>query len=304
MKNHRNHRNHRAKGDTNLPPLTALRTFEVAAKQLSFSNAAKELSVTLGAVSRQIKLLETSLNCNLFERTRRGVKLTPEGMMLYDTISYNFDQIRSITRRLRHQQMHTLTVASTTAFASQWLMPKLGDFWQQYPDITLNHSLANNLGSLNRHQANLYFRYGNGKWPGQVAAKLYEDTLYPVCSPDYYAEHKDAPLTEHVLIQMFDDDADWTAWDEWLGVQDIDVSTLKWRHFNNYIIAIDAAEHGQGVAMGWHSLISKSLAQGKLVPFREFTITTPGAFYLTWPEDVALNHDAECFRRWLLDSLM
>lgn len=288
------------KNDTNLPPLTALRTFEIAAKQLSFTHAANELGVTLGAISRQIKLLEKSLNTNLFERTRRGVKLTAEGLMLYETISYNFDQIRSITRRLRHQQTHTLTVASTTAFASQWLMPRLGDFWQKHPDITLNHSLANNLGSLNRHQANLYFRYGSGKWPGQVAAKLYEDTLYPVCSPQYYEKNKDKPLDEHILIQMFDNDAHWTAWDEWLKAQNRDTNTLKWRHFNNYIIAIDAAEHGQGVAMGWHSLISKSLAQGKLVPFREFTISTPGAFYLTWAEDVTLGNDAECFRQWLL----
>lgn len=287
------------KNDTNLPPLTALRTFEVAAKHLSFTHAADELGVTLGAISRQIKLLEKSLNTNLFERTRRGVKLTAEGLMLYETISYNFDQIRSVTRRLRHQQTHTLTVASTTAFASQWLMPRLGGFWQKYPNITLNHSLANNLGSLNRHQANLYFRYGNGKWPGQVATKLYEDRLYPVCSPEYYEKNKDKPLDEHILIQMFDDDAHWSAWDEWLQAKNRDANTLKWRHFNNYIIAIDAAEHGQGIAMGWHSLISKSLAQGKLVPFRDFTIATPGAFYLTWAEDVALNSDAECFRQWL-----
>lgn len=290
------------KGDDNLPPLTALRTFEVAAKHMSFSHAAEELGVTLGAVSRQIKLLETSLNTHLFERTRRGVKLTHEGLMLHETISYNFDQIRSITRRLRHQQTHTLTVASTTAFASQWLMPKLGDFWQKHPNITLNHSLANNLGSLKRHHANLYFRYGNGHWPGQVAAKLYTDMLYPVCSPEYYEKYKDKPLSEHVLMQMFDDDADWTAWDEWLGVQHINPSTLNWRHFNNYIIVIDAAEHGQGIAMGWHSLIKKSLQQGKLVPFMDFSIATPGAFYLTWSEDLALNSDAEFFRRWLMTS--
>lgn len=291
------------KGDTNLPPLTALRTFEAAAKHLSFSHAAKELDVTLGAVSRQIKLLEQSLNNQLFERTRRGVKLTAEGAMLYETISYNFDQIRSITRRLRHQQTHTLTIATTTAFASQWLMPKLGDFWDKYPEITINHSLANNLGSLNRHQANLYFRYGIGNWPGQVATRLYEDTLYPVCSPEYYQKNKDKPLNQHILIQMFDDDAQWTAWDEWLAAKDIEPGTLKWRHFNNYIIAIDAAEHGQGVAMGWHSLITSSLAQGKLVPFADFSITTPGAFYLTWSEDARLDADAECFRQWLLGSL-
>lgn len=290
------------KSDSNLPPLTALRAFEVAAKQRSFTHAANELGVTLGAISRQIKLLEASLNTTLFERTRRGVQLTTEGLMLYETVSYNFDQIRSITRRLRHHQTHSLTVASTTAFASQWLMSKLDDFWQQYPDIILNHSLANNIGSLGRHQANLYFRYGDGHWPGQVATKLYEDTLYPVCSPEYYEENKDKPLTEHILIQMFDDDGEWTAWDEWLGIQQIDASKLNWRFFNNYIIALDAAEHGHGVAMGWHSLIGKSLSQGKLVPFRDFSITTPGAFYLTWAEDVALSNEAECFRKWLLSS--
>lgn len=291
------------KNDTNLPPLTALRAFEVAAKQLSFTHAANELGVTLGAVSRQIKQLEKSLNTTLFERTRRGVKLTHEGLMLFDTVSYNFDQIRSITRRLRHQQTHTLTLASTTAFASQWLMPRLGDFWLQYPDITLNHSLANNLGSLTRHQANFYIRYGDGHWPGQVAAKLYDDVLYPVCSPMFYQANKNKDLSEIILMQMFDDDADWTAWDEWLSTQGRDANQLKWRHFNNYIIVIDAAEHGQGVAMGWQSLIQERLQQGKLVKFIDKPIPTPGAFYLTWPEDLALSHDAECFRKWLLQSI-
>lgn len=292
------------KNDSNLPPLTALRAFEVAAKQLSFTHAAEELGVTLGAVSRQIKLLEKSLKTPLFERTRRGVKLTPEGMMLFETISYNFDQIRSVTRRLRHQQTHTLTLASTTAFASQWLMPRLGDFWQQYPNITLNHSLANNLGSLTRHQANFYIRYGNGHWPGQVASKLYEDILYPVCSPDFYAANHGKALTELTLMQMFDDDANWTAWDEWLSAHPtIATQALRWRHFNNYIIVINAAEHGQGIAMGWESLIQEPLKQGKLVKFIDKPLPTPGAFYLTWPEDVPLSHDAECFRKWLLHAL-
>lgn len=288
------------KTETDLPPLTALRTFEVAAKHLSFTQAATELEVTLGAISRQIKLLEKSLNTRLFERTRRGVKLTMQGVMLQETVSYNFDQIRSITRRLRHQHTHTLTLASTTAFASQWLMPRLGDFWQKHGEITLNHSLANNLGTLNRHQANLYIRYGTGHWPGHVASKLYDDTLYPVCSPEYYEQNKDKPLSEHILMQMFDDDASWTAWDEWLGVQHMSSQTLQWRHFNNYIIVLDAAEHGQGIAMGWNSLIQRSLKQGKLVKFCDPVIDTPGAFYVTWPEDQVLNAEAEIFRRWLL----
>lgn len=292
--------------------MTALRYFETAAKHVSFTGAANELGVTLGAISRQIKLLENDLNTRLFERTQRGVKLTDDGLTLYKSVSYHFDQIRNTSRQIRHRQHNSFNLATTSVFATLWLLPRLEDFWQRYPDIAINHQLANNMRGLNRYQSDLYIRYGGGFWVEQAACRLFTDKLYPVCSPEYAKKYADKPLSQQLLLQMFDDEDGWTAWEEWLTKQKIKTRQLHWRHFNSYIMLIGAAERGQGIAMGWHSLISDSLAQGKLqacdhllVPYPQqkhpIAIETPGAMYLTWAADQSLSIEADLFRHWLLE---
>lgn len=286
-----------------LPPLNALRAFEATAKHLSFTQAAKELSVTLGAVSRQVKTLEESMGITLLERQGRGIKLTRSGQILYDSVSYHFDRLRAVTHRLQYEQTHSFSLAISTAAASFWLMPKLGEFWQQYPDIDVNYCLANTLRGLARHHADLYVRYGNGQWAGHVAAALYTDRLYLVCSPDFYQQYQNQDITALPLLQMADDEADREAWSTWLATANIDKQPQHWQYLSNYTLITAAAEHGQGIAMGWDSLVSGLVAQGKLVKFHPLTIDSPNAIYLTWLADTPLNEDAECFRRWLVDSV-
>ena len=148
-----------------LPSLTGLNVFDACARHGSFSEAAVELGVTLGAVSRQIKSLETELNCSLFRRHYRGVELTSDGIDLFQTLSSSFQQIGRLCQDIRvRAQGNEVTIAATTAFASLWLMPRLGEFWQQNQDVNLNHAISDNPEDAGYATADLRVRYGKGQW--------------------------------------------------------------------------------------------------------------------------------------------
>jgi DNA-binding transcriptional LysR family regulator len=162
-----------------LPSLTGLNTFDACARHGSFTAAAAELGVTLGAVSRQIKALEGELNCALFLRLHRGVELTGEGIDLFQVLSSSFQQIGRLCQEFRNRARSLdVTIAATTAFASLWLMPRLGGFWQQHRDINLNHAISDNPLDAGFVNADIRIRYGDGQWRGEQAVNRLEKLSY------------------------------------------------------------------------------------------------------------------------------
>ena len=287
-----------------LPSLTGLNTFDACARHGSFTEAAVELGVTLGAVSRQVKLLETELNCLLFNRHHRGVELTAEGIDLFQVLSNSFQQIGKLCQALRNRvQSSDVTIAATTAFASLWLMPRLGGFWQQHRDININHAISDNSLDPGFQSADLRIRYGDGNWRGEQALKLFDDQIYPVCGPEFAVEHelsRPEQLLELPLLRLDNVDPAWTGWAAWLAEWDCDLANASFRRFNNYVVALQAAEDNQGVALGWHSQVEPLIKNGRLVRFGDMQITAPGSYYLTWDENRPLSDAARQLREWLL----
>ena len=189
-----------------LPPLGSLAVFEAAARHLSFQEAAREFNVTPGAVSRQIKALETELGCALFLRVHRGVRLTQEGEVLSAAVGEGFTQIAAACRRLRErQQRPSVTLGATTAVAALWLMPRLGTFWREHQDIVVNHVISDVARELAGPGIDLRIRYGHGRWPGEETAKLFGDRLYPICGPSFAKQMKRQALDTLIrqpLIQL------------------------------------------------------------------------------------------------------
>ena len=287
-----------------LPSLTGLNTFDACARHGSFTGAAGELGVTLGAVSRQVKLLEDELSCQLFRRQYRGVELTAEGLDLHQLVSSSFYQIGRLCQVLKSRGSRAdITVAATTAFATLWLMPRLGDFWQQHKDIALNHSISDNPNDPGFINADMRIRYGNGNWRGEVASKLFDDVIYPVCGVEFAKLHE-LKLPEHLLelplLRLDSLDPAWTGWKAWLSEWNCQLPDANFRHFNNYVVALQAAEENQGVALGWHSMVAPLIERGRLVRFGEMEIPAPGSYYLTWDVDRALSEQADLLRKWLL----
>ena len=289
-----------------LPSLTGLNTFDACARNGSFTAAAAELGVTLGAVSRQVKALETELDCALFLRLHRGVELTAEGIDLFQVLSSSFQQIGRLCQEFRNRAKSLdVTIAATTAFASLWLMPRLGGFWQQYRDINLNHAISDNPGDSGFINADIRIRYGDGRWRGERVVKLFDDRIYPVCGRGF-AEHHDLlrppDLLQFPLLQLDNVDPAWTGWDAWMAQWNCDISQANFRRFNNYVVALQAAEENQGIVLGWHSQVEALIRSGKLVRIGEMETPAPGSFYLTWDETRPLSDAAQRLRDWLVET--
>jgi len=288
-----------------LPSLTGLNTFDACARHGSFTAAARELGVTLGAVSRQVKALEIELDCPLFLRLHRGVELTAEGIDLFQVLSSSFQQIGRLCQDFRNRsQSLDVTIAATTAFASLWLMPRLGGFWQQYRDINLNHAISDNPFDNGFVNADIRIRYGDGSWRGEQSMKLFDDHIYPVCGYGFAQQiefQQPCDLLRFPMLQLDSVDPAWTGWDAWMTEWGCDISEANFRRFNNYVVALQAAEENQGIVLGWHSQVEALIRSDRLVRVGDMEIPAPGSFYLAWDESRPLSEAAERLRDWLIE---
>ena len=289
-----------------LPSLTRLAAFEASARHLSLKQAAAERNVTPGAISHQIKALETEIGVLLFRRVHRGVELTDAGAELFAVLSTAFSRTASVIEKIgAGTGAPTVTIGSSTAVASLWLMPRIGRLWQSRPELRINHRVADRLRDLDRSGIDLVVRYGSGHWEGETAAKLFADTIGPVCSPQFAAAHsvrEPADLLPLPLLQLDAVDAGWMSWREWFALHGADVERADGPRFNSYSIALQAAEEGRGVVLGWTRLIASYLSAARLVPLGELSIPAPGAFYLTWSSRASLEPAAEMVRDWLVEA--
>lgn len=287
-----------------LPSLTSLAAFEASARHLSFKHAALELNVTPGAVSRQIKALEADIGVPLFQRVHRGVVLTADGNTLYNILAQGFSQISQTYQDIRNKERRaSVTIGATTAFASLWLMPRLGTFARAHQEITLNHVIADRVHELRTSEVDIRVRYGKGVWPDEQAVKLFDDRIYPVCGPEFARMHPAASLEELAalpLLVMDGVDPEWTDWTEWFQRLGRAPQNLDVRRFNNYFIALQAAQDNHGVVLGWNSLVRPLVEAGKLTRLSSLEIAAPGAFYVTTNSSRNLTRHGQALMDWLL----
>src|SRR5437660_5416587 len=162
--------------NNHLPPLSALRAFEAAARHMSFSKAAEELHVTPAAISHQIHALEEDLGVKLFHRQSRAVELTASAKLLLPGLSDAFTGIQAAVRRLRaHNDTGTLTVTASPSIAAKWLVLRLHQFQEQYPDIDVRLSATDEIVDLARGDFDIAIRYGTGRYPGLAVELLLQN---------------------------------------------------------------------------------------------------------------------------------
>src|SRR5499427_1061813 len=167
-----------------LPPLNALRSFDAAARHRSFTRAAEELCVTQGAVSHQVKALETELGLQLFKRERNGLVITDAGRVYHAVVRDVFDRLELGTDRLlQRQRSGSITVSTSPDFAAKWLVARLGRFADAHPKIELKLSATMHHVDFAREEVDLAVRHGAGNWPGLDTVQLSAEQLFAVCSP-------------------------------------------------------------------------------------------------------------------------
>jgi len=286
-----------------LPSLTALAIFEASARHLSFKLAAAELNVTPGAVSKQIKAIEDELGVPLFVRLSAGVSLTNAGEDLYGVLSNSFSRAAEVVRTIkRGDRTKNVTIACTDAFAAMWLIPRIADFWERFPEVTVDHLISDNPRDYRRVEVELRVRYGLGAWPDETAELLFDETIYPVCGPGFASKHRDATaetLPDLSLLHVDWADPDWADWDEVLRRAKIPHGPNKGRRFSKFSVALQAAQADQGVAVGRQRLVRHLLRDGRLVRLTDLEMPAPGGYYLTWNDKRLLSPAAETLRAWL-----
>jgi DNA-binding transcriptional LysR family regulator len=291
----------------NLPPLSSLAAFESAARHLSLTRAAVELNVTPGAVSKQVKALEAELGCSLFTRLHRALALTPAGEAVSRSLRQAFEQISASLQGVSPKTaVRSVSIGTTMAFAHFWLMPRLGAFWHAHQDIIVDHMISDRMQELQQGEVDLRVRYGDGGWPDEQAAKLFDDEIIAVASPGFAARRKAkqvADLAGLPLLSVEGVDWTWTTWADFLSELGVSYRRLAVRRFTSYVIALQAAQDGQGVALGWRSLVKPLLARRKLVQVTPAVIAAPQAFYVTWSSRRPLRGEAAILRDWMLGQV-
>ena len=203
------------------------RTFEAAARHLSFTKAAEELFVTQTAVSHQIRALEEHLGAPLFRRMNRALMLTDQGQVLLPAVRDAFDRLRAGVRRVEDLSSGgALTISTTPSFAASWLAGRLVRFQVLHPEIELQLGATSRPVDFAREGIDCGIRYGAGDWPGLVSQRLFETALLPVCSPSLldgaHPLRQPADLAQHTLLHALDGMDDWRLWLRAAGVPEID----------------------------------------------------------------------------------
>ena len=292
----------------NLPPLDLIQGFEAAARSLSFTKAAEELSLTQSAISRQIRALEESLGVPLFERRPRSLALTEEGRILQRVADEVLERLHDTVGRIRASAgVPQLTVSTTGGFASLWLIPRLRTFTALNPDVDVRISATYKAVDLERTGVDVAVRYCAPEDAPAGAIRLFDEEVFPVCSPALLSDGPHplcqiADLAHQSLLHM--DHADGLMdWDTWLAAHDhAGLRPAAAMRFDTYEQMIQVAVRGQGVAMGIGRLVSGLIAAGELVaPFGESSEGNRAYFILS----SAFTRDrpqVQAFVTWLVEE--
>lgn len=272
-----------------IPSMTALLEFEAVARHASFTLAARELGVTQAAVSKQIRQLEENLGVQLFQRLHRGIRLTSEGQAMFAVMSESLQKVAAMFDRLSEGSSEQELVLSTTATFSQLrVMPRLSNLRASMLHVRLRLATQMFTGDLRNHDIDLLVRYGNGRWEDGTALQLFEEEVFPVCSPAWLARNTMPDSLEALYnADLLDADATtegWMTWPTWFRALGGNPPKLDYGlRCHLYTDTIQAALHGHGVALGWGRMLDHLLASGELVRLTDLVVKPREAYYLVVP---------------------
>lgn len=288
-----------------LSSLSALATFEAAARHASFTLAAGELGVSQAAVSRQVKALEADIGATLFLRRHRQVELTNAGLLLAASVSAGFERIAETVETLR--QAHgagSVTIVATLAMSHFWLLPRLTSFRQAHPGVQIRVISQDEGFDLRRAEAQIVIRYGRPPFAGGRVVASLPDDIFPVCSPAFRDSlgglDPDEALFSLPLIATDWPDPSWETWGLWAEAAGLTrpVPRIGLR-FTHYTDTIYAAMSGEGVALGWGRLLSALLNEGRLVRLGTRGVSAGAVYHVVVAENYQPGPAADLALNWI-----
>ncbi|RYE10405.1 MAG: LysR family transcriptional regulator [Hyphomicrobiales bacterium] len=287
-----------------LPPLSAIRVFEAAARLLSFTKAAAELGMTQAAVSYQIKLLEERLGAPLFLRQPRALALTEAGQWLAPRTSDAFDLLREAFSRFGEREQATLIVNTMHTFAAQWLAPRLGVYQLAHPKTAVQLETTQRVVDFSREEVDVVIRSGKGNWPGLIAYKLIDVRFTLMVSPALGKQvgglHKPADMFK---IDLLDPHDDW--WQLFLAAAGLPPEKLRMdlAPIGLQTITASAAIAGRGGALLVKAFFEQEIRDGRLYQPFDIEVDTGTAYWLAFPESRRNVPKIKAFRDWILGEI-
>lgn len=291
-----------------LPSLSALRTFEAAARHLSFTKAATELNLTQSAVSRQIRIMEEYLGLLLFQRVKQRLVLTDAGRTYVDDIRSALEHMQAATvNLLAHKgQGGILNLATPPAFGTKWLIPRLQDFTQAHPEILINMATRARPFDFATASIDAAIHYGSNDWPGVISDRLVGEEMVVTCSPAYLRKRgalrgpEDVP--QQILLQQT---LRPNLWRDWIEAHGGDTSqAFAGPRFEHFYMIMQAAVGSLGLALLPRLIVNEDLQAGRLVIPFEARFTSREAYCLVYPASKRNEPKLELFRRWILSEAL
>ena len=286
-----------------LPPMQALRAFEAAARERSLTRAAESLNVTHGAISHQIKSLESDLGVRLVERHGRGIRLTDDGERFASRVRAAFAELTTAVHEITARaNPRLLRVSVVPSFAARWLLPRIRDFLAAHPDVDLD--VRSNMANVDfqRDDADVAIRYGHGDWPASRPS-IFSTTGFSRCAARESRTGASRPVPRILpdIRYLRSDDEPWKPW--------FDAAGLDWPEpargpiFSDLSHGLQAAIEGHGVALARSSLLAHDVRNGILVRPFDIKAPAPRKFWLVYPPRSANSPKLALFRQWLHDEI-
>ena len=287
-----------------IPPLTALQAFEAIARRRSFSLAASELHLTPSAVSHQVAKLEGLLGLRLFERSARGVELTPAGQNYLQRVANALGAINTATDDLRHGVQDTLYLHSSPSFASLWLMPRIARFAARHPHISLVLSASHLHSDFQLGQMDIDIRYGLPSWPNLEVEPVFSERIMPLASPEFIRRHALRTPADLLRAPLIQSSVNVVQWADWFARHDNKLRPDRIAlRFDRAMMSLDAAVQSLGVALESATLGSSLIAAGRLQPvFGGEMSMTVEAHFLVYPARHAARPQVLSFIEWLREE--
>jgi LysR family glycine cleavage system transcriptional activator len=287
-----------------LPPLSALRPFEAAARLESFSRAADELHLTHGAVSHQVRALEGHLGTPLFARHGKRVTLTAAGRTFAERVRAALEEIAAAADALRARRDDRLTVSVLPSFASRWLMPRLIRFMDANPGIDVNVIATTTLADFRADEVDIAVRFGQGPWPGLVCEQFLVDEYFPVGSPRLGRGKVPKAPRDLLRLGIIREDRDyWKAWFDKAGVPIEEARAARGPTFNDSTYALQAAARGEGIALARRSIVYEDLERGALRKLFDISVPSRERYWFVSPKETAGTRKVKLFRDWVRAEL-
>jgi DNA-binding transcriptional LysR family regulator len=284
-----------------LPSIASLRALEALDRLGSASAAATELSLTQGAVSRQLQALERQLGVDLVVRDGKALTLTPDAAAYADELRHALDRIANATLQVQSAPLAgSLNLAILPAFGMRWLMPRLPEFSRRHPDVTINMSTRLAPFNFATEAFDAAIHFGQADWPGTQALLLKHEQLLPVCAPELLRRRQVTEPADLLNLPLLHIQTRPRAWADWFARHGVETEAALTGTLHDQFSTINqAALHGLGAALMPDYLVEQDLATGRLVALHPKAEDIGGAYYLVWPITRARHPGLLQFREWL-----